>query len=54
MKGAVAAQYFVLTLDQKSGKYFCKHTKIKLCRQTQEKLGNTQAILFLNIASNQE
>ena len=33
MKGAVAAQFSFLTLDQKSSKYFCKHPKIKLCRQ---------------------
>ena len=33
MKGAVAAQVSFLTLDQKSSKYFCKHPKIKLCRQ---------------------
>ena len=33
MKGAVAAQVSFLTLDQKPNKYFCKHPKIKLCRQ---------------------
>ena len=33
MKGAVAAQFSFLTLDQKSSKYFCKQPKIKLCRQ---------------------
>ena len=33
MKGAVAAQFSSLTLDQKSSKYFCKHPMIKLCRQ---------------------
>ena len=33
VKGAVAAQFSFLTLDQKFSKYFCKHPKIKLCRQ---------------------
>ena len=30
---SAAAQFSFLTLDQKSSKYFCKHPKIKLCRQ---------------------
>ena len=33
MKRAVAAKFSFLRLDQKSSKYFCKHPKIKLCRQ---------------------
>ena len=41
MKGAVAAQFSFLTLDQKSSKHFCKHPKIntflgraKLCKRS--------------------